>query len=81
MNKILNMTNELESKIVELIACIKKIDLDNVTFEYLDSKTYDSYKIYVGLTDVICVKDSSLERDIYKVSIDDKIELEYQYSE
>lgn len=86
--RLLEMSKELEDKIIKLCYSISEIGIDSVEFEYWNDIKKDFFKIYISENkygwEVINSRNSGLnhksQRDMYTLGFDKK-ELEYDYSE
>lgn len=83
------MSEELESKIVELAHTIKRLGLNNVDFEHYDEEAREVYKVYITeykeFWEVVHACDgyanvSTSKRDMYEMRFDEN-KLTYTYSE
>lgn len=91
MNKrrFLEMSEELERKIVELAHTIKRLKIENIEFDYYDENANENFKVsiseYREFWEVVHMCDgyvnvSSSKRDIYQMRFDEN-KLTYTYSE
>lgn len=86
--RLLEMSEELESKIVELAHAIKKIGLENASFEYYGIKSCGVYRVYITeykeSWEVVHMSEGyanvPAKRDMYEMKFGEK-KLTYKYSE
>lgn len=91
MNKrrFLEMSEELERKIVELAQTIKRLEIENVEFDYYDENANENFKVSISefkeFWEVVHTCDgytnvSSSKMDIYQMKFNED-KLTYKYSE